>query len=119
MFRRFVSAVVVAAALAVPSMALAGNTAGPSIRTTTVGAHQTDVYAVTLRGGEAVSVLVKGDGDTDLDCFLRDENGNVVARDVDSTDTCLLTMTPRWTGAFRIEVRNNGGVYNRYTIRTN
>ena len=62
---------------------------------------------------------MKGDGDTDLDCFLKDENGNVVANDVDSTDTCLLQMTPKWTGQFHVEVRNNGSVYNSYTIRTN
>lgn len=119
MFRRFVAAVAVVSSLVVSSLAFAGNTEGPSIRSTRVEAHKSDVYVVTLRGGEKASVLVKGDGDTDLDCFLRDENGNTVARDVDSTDSCLLQMTPKWTGQFRIEVRNNGSVFNAYTIRTN
>src|SRR6185436_6686577 len=109
----------IVSSLVVSSVALAGNTEGPSIRTTRVEAHKSDVYVLRLRGGEKASILVKGDGDTDLDCFLKDENGNTVARDVDSTDTCLIQMTPKWTGQFRVEVRNNGSVYNRYTIRTN
>jgi hypothetical protein len=119
MFRRFVAAVVVAATLVVPSLALAGNKAGPQVLSTRVEARKSDNYAVTLIAGEETRVLVTGDGDTDLDCYLSDENGNVVARDIDKGDTCLLTMTPKWTGEFHIEVRNMGTVYNRYTIRTN
>lgn len=119
MFRRFVASVVVVASLVVPSLALAGNTVGPQALPTRVEARKSDFYSVTLKGGDQASILVTGDGDTDLDCYLMDENDHVVARDVDKGDTCLLSMTPAWTGQFRVEVRNLGTVYNRYTIRTN
>ncbi len=125
MFRRFVSSVVsfvAAAAVVIPALtgnAFAGSKMGPQSQSTQVEAHKSDTYRLTLVGGEETKILVTGDGDTDLDCYLMDENDNVVAHDTDTTDTCLLTMTPKWTGSFHVEVRNMGGVYNRYTIRTN
>ncbi|MBX3233855.1 MAG: hypothetical protein KIT84_31390 [Labilithrix sp.] len=119
MFRRIAAVVVATAALVVPSLALAGNTTGPATRFGVVDAHKSANYSVTLRGGENATILVKGDGHADLDCYLEDENGNVVARDIDSTDSCLLSMTPKWTGQFRVEVRNMGKSSNRYLITTN
>ena len=56
------------------------------------------------------------DGDTDLDLYVYDENGILIASDTDSTETCVVRFWPKWTGAFRIEVRNLGTVYNRYEI---
>ena len=115
-------AVVLSAAVMIPglaSVASAGNVRGAQMSVSTVKAHATDRYNVVLAAGEATHISVRGDGDTDIDCVLYDGNGNVVDRDVDSTDTCSLTITPRWTGNFRIEIRNMGSVYNRYVLRTN
>lgn len=84
-----------------------------------VEARATDIYHVRFYGGELAEVLVTGDGDTDLDLFVYDEFGNLIASDTDLTDVCLAQWVPRWTGTFRIEVKNHGGVYNRYHIITN
>ena len=81
-----------------------------------VKAHSTDVYYVEFYGGEEVCVLVFGDGDTDLDIYIYDENDNLIESDTDILDTCVCTWTPKWTGEFRIEVKNLGNVYNEYTI---
>ena len=81
-----------------------------------VKAHSTDVYYVEFYGGEEVCVLVFGDGDTDLDIYIYDENDNLIESDTDMLDTCVCTWTPKWTGEFRIEVKNLGNVYNEYTI---
>lgn len=87
--------------------------------TTTVAAQGTDIYKIRFRGGEQAIVIVSGDGDTDLDVFVYDSNGNLVASDTDNTDDCVCVWTPRYTGTFTIKVKNYGRVYNRYVIAVN
>jgi hypothetical protein len=61
-------------------------------------------------------VYVSGDGDTDLDLFIYDENGVLIDSDTDYGDECVVTVVPNWTGRFTIQIRNLGSVYNRYTL---
>lgn len=84
-----------------------------------VMAGRTDVYQVEFVGGELAQVGVRGDGDTDLDLYVYDEYNNLICRDADYTDRLYCQWTPRWSGVFKIEVRNLGRVYNVYTILTN
>jgi hypothetical protein len=64
-------------------------------------------------------VAVIGDGDTDLDLYIEDEFGNIIVRDLDYTDRTYVQWTPRWTGAYKVKIRNLGRVYNQYTLLTN
>ena len=96
-----------------------GATRGPTAHRDTVLAGNTDVYNVSFRGGEQAAVLVSGDGDTDLDLYVMDENGNAICSDTDTSDTMLCTWTPAWTGPFQIRIRNLGRVYNRYDMAIN
>lgn len=73
-----------------------------------VAANDTESYTMTLKAGVAYAIVVLGDHSTDLDFFLLDENDNVVARDTDLTDVCALRVTPRWSGPFRLRIRNLG-----------
>ncbi len=82
-----------------------------------VEAHSTYVDHVTCRGGELTRLLV--DGDTDLDVYVYDENGNLIGKDEDPADTCVATWFPRSTGEFTIRVVNRGSVSNRYIIIVN
>ena len=94
----------------------AGPTTGTELAKASVKAHPIDVYTLTFRAGERACILVSGDGDTDLDLYVYDENGNLVASDTDSGDKCAAVWTPRWTGRFTIKVKNLGDVYNEYKI---
>ena len=96
-----------------------GDITGPNYHPDCVNAHATDIYNITFRGGEYAYVSVIGDGDTDLDLYIYDQNGNLIAQDIDYTDRCVCTWTPRWTGSFRIKIVNRGSVYNCYVLRTN
>lgn len=96
-----------------------GASGGPKYANSRVEAHDYDIYNVTFRGGEIAIVTVIGDGDTDLDLYVYDNNGNLIDSDNDYTDNCVCTWTPRWTGNFRIKIVNRGNVYNRYILRTN
>lgn len=60
-------------------------------------------------------VIVRGDHDTDLDCWVYDENGRLVDSDTDDTDICYLE-TPG-VGEHQLRIRNYGRVYNAYTVR--
>ncbi|MCB9923028.1 MAG: hypothetical protein H6822_12660 [Planctomycetaceae bacterium] len=81
-----------------------------------VDARATDVFRLAFYGGQTAAVVLDGDGDTDLDLYVYDENGNLIGSDTDGSDTCVVRFRPRWTGSFRIEVRNLGTVYNEYAI---
>ena len=108
--------------LSTPNAALApapGGIHGPGVAVTRVEAHSTDTFSVMFAAGEEAIVTVVGDGDTDLDLKVYDENGNLIAQDIDTTDRCFVRWIPRWTGRFTLRVENLGRVYNRYTIRHN
>lgn len=107
--------VALAAVAAVGSVA-AAPTSGTQSSTTTVRARATDVFRVQFVAGEMAAVSIAGDGDTDLDLYVYDENGNEICRSVSTVDRETCRFRPRWTGYFRIEVRNLGNVYNRYRI---
>lgn len=117
--KKFTVASCVLAVLALASTTMAGEVRGPRYANDTVPAEDSVFYNFVFEGGYRSLIEVKGDGDTDLDCYLRDSAGNTVAKDTDSTDHCILTNIPRWTGSFRLEIRNLGSVYNRYHLQTN
>lgn len=102
-----------------PAFTFAGANGGPKATNETVLSGETDSYVITFNGGELARIAVKGDGDTDLDLYVYDENGNLIASDTDNTDCCLVSWTPRWTGKFTVRVVNRGNVYNNYRIATN
>jgi hypothetical protein len=83
-----------------------GAEGGPRSGTTVVRRGATDVFNVTFRGGEPARVFISGDGDTDLDLYVYDENGGLICRDEGPSDDALCRWTPRWTGNFQIRVRN-------------
>jgi hypothetical protein len=89
------------------------------MRTDVVAPHGTNVYHWTFVGRELEVLGLSGDGDTDLDLYVYDENGYLVAKDDDFSDDCLVRFTPRWTGSFTIRVVNRGPYANKYTIGTN
>ncbi|MEO0480740.1 MAG: hypothetical protein AAF196_14785 [Planctomycetota bacterium] len=92
---------------------------GPGHSSDRVEANSTDFFNITFKGGELARVFVEGDGDTDLDLYVYDSEGNLMDSDVHTSDVCLARWTPSRTQTFRIEVRNLGSVWNAYEITTN
>lgn len=97
----------------------AGRVLGPAYKTDIVGARCTDTYCEVFRANEEARIIVAGDGDTDLDLYVYDENGNLIESDADNTDFCVVRFTPRWTGPFTIRIVNRGSVSNVYRISMN
>ena len=73
---------------------------------------------VRFRAGERAMVVAIGNGASDLDLSIYDEDGVLVAKDDDATDDCIVAWTPRWTGEFHIVVKNLGRSTNN-VLRSN
>jgi len=96
-----------------------GAVGGPKKGVYRVQARGTDTFTVKFWANERATIVVSGDGDTDLDLYVYDDNGNLIAKDDDYSDDCVVNWIPRWTGQFTIKVVNRGNVYNQYVIATN
>lgn len=96
-----------------------GSVNGPSETYEAVPANSTHTYQINFVANYLAEILVSGDGDTDLDLYVYDSNGNLIVCDDDYTDDCYVNWVPAWTGRFVVKVVNRGGVYNRYVMLTN
>jgi len=81
-----------------------------------VEAHSTDTWRVWASSGSS-RVVVDGDGDTDLDCYVYDRSGRLLGMDEDYTDYCIVNVFQPTSGDIRIEVRNLGSISNVYSLR--
>ena len=99
-----------AAILTMASIAYAGVT-----RFGTVEAFDTDIWTFWATSG-ASRIVVDGDGDTDLDCFVYDRFGTLLGSDTDATDYCIVNIYQRSSGNIRVRIENLGSVYNEYRI---
>ena len=118
-FKSLVSFLVVSTVTLCAGVALAGDIRGPQMAHDIAPARTNVDYVVAFRGGERAAVYVKGDGSTDLDCFLINPNGVTVASDTDGTDTCLLEVIPVFTTGYTVRITNLGFVGNEFWMRTN
>ncbi len=96
-----------------------GNINGPSRDYSAVNGNSYIDYTASFVANELAEVLVSGDGDTDLDLYVYDSNGNPIASDTDYSDDCYVRWVPAWTGRYTIRIVNRGPVYNRFVILTN
>lgn len=96
-----------------------GRVGGPGRASGWVSARGTTSYNISFRGGERAAVWASGPGRTDLDMYVYDQNGNLICRHIDYSDRMSCFWTPRWTGNFRVEVRNLGQVGVSFNMVTN
>ncbi len=96
-----------------------GAVGGPCKEYAAVKAYSTYTWTCSFEAQRLAEIVVSGDGDTDLDIYVYDSNGNLIASDTDYSDDCYVSWVPRWTGKYYIKIVNRGGVYNRYVILTN
>ncbi|MFN3834890.1 MAG: hypothetical protein ACK4NO_03205 [Glycocaulis sp.] len=101
------------------AQAARGRVGGPGRASGWVSARGTTSYNITFRGGERAAVWANGPGRTDLDMYVYDQNGNLICRHIDYSDRMSCFWTPRWTGTFRVEIRNLGQVGVSFNMVTN
>ena len=96
-----------------------GAVGGPLCHTDAVDGNSTDIYQINFIAKYLAEIVVSGDGDTDLDLYVYDSNGNLIASDTDYTDDCYVSWIPKWTGRFIVKIVNRGPLYNKYVLLTN
>ena len=101
------------------AMRRAGGAGQPKTHHDTVQPAGTDVYTVVFNGGQLAEAGIAGDGASDLDLVVYDENDHLVCRSTASADREYCRWWPRWTGPFRIEVQNLGTAADLYRLTTN
>jgi len=101
------------------NQATRGRVGGPGERYSYVFGFSNDYYDINFIAFELAEIAVRGDGDTDLDLYVYDSNGNMVAKDDDYTDRCYVSWVPLWTGRFTVKIVNRGPILNNYRLLTN
>jgi len=96
-----------------------GPNQGPKQGRETVAASGSVFYTLPFQANQLAQVYVSGDGSTDLDVYVYDQNGNLVDFNDGYDDECLVRWVPKQTEQFTVVVKNLGRVQNRYTITTN
>ena len=96
-----------------------GRVGGPGERYNFVYGNSSDLYDISFIEGRLAEILVRGDGDTDLDLLVYDSNGHLIAQDADYTDKCYVSWVPVWTGRFTVKIVNRGPILNNYYLVTN
>lgn len=89
---------------------------GTTSSVTTVYGNDFDKFQEYFVGGVRASVVISGDGTSDLDLYIYDQNGNLVCQSISNGDDEFCSWSPVWTGPFIIKVKNRGSYSNRYTI---
>lgn len=82
-----------------------------------VDGYTSDTYTEYFIGGFAAGAYLSGNGNSDLDLYIYDSNGNMICRSETYGDDEYCVWTPSWTGSFKIVVKNRGRVYNRYFLK--
>jgi hypothetical protein len=119
--KRMVLALALAATVISGSVAVAGAIGGPAfaLREYIYG-YQTIDYRVAFRGGEWAKVGVVGTNSSNLDLFIYDEFGNLVAYDVTYIDNyCEVTFYVTYPQVYTLRVVNRGANVNLFDIATN
>lgn len=105
--------------IAVSAEGTRGAVGGPVEHYDRISGQSYDLYTIGFKAEELAEIAIIGDGDTDLDLYVYDENGNLVESDTSYSGNCYVSFSPRWTGNFSVKVINRGNIYNDYVLLTN
>lgn len=102
----------------VSSNVAAGGLNGPERGKQTLGQEKEFKTFFVFKKESQAMIRVSGDGNSDLDCYLYDDNMRELDRDTSSDDQCRLWVIPKQTGKFHLRVINLGSI-NHFEFWTN
>lgn len=84
-----------------------------------IAARSSVSYQMRAQGGYLWNVIAAGDGDTDVDMEVFDQNGNLICRDIAPYTRASCSIIPAWTGTFTVRISNLGNVWTRTLVMSN
>ena len=96
-----------------------GNLRGPRTYRIKVDPQQAINVQADFKGLEPAEIQIAGDGDTDVDLVVYDENDIEICRSMGERDQESCRWFPAWTGRFTIRLINLGAVWNGVQLVTN
>ena len=81
-----------------------------------IDANDTAAFSWTADASGEIIVSIDGDGETDLDLFVYDDNGNLLGADRSLDDDEQVRLTVREGREYEIQVQNLGNVTNEFDL---
>lgn len=81
-----------------------------------IAANSYKIFEFKFYRGERGAVVMKGDGDTDLDLYVYNPDGRLIAKDEHYSDEGAAGWFVSTTGTYTVKVVNRGRVYNDFRI---
>jgi hypothetical protein len=82
----------------------------PLVGSGVIGPGGAEYFDVVLRGQHTYSVYVRPfEPGVDFDLHVYDENGNLIGEDIRTDPNAYCSISPRWTGPFRLVVNSARG----------
>jgi hypothetical protein len=100
------------------SNSFANRKEGPGIIDGTLGPYEDKVYSINLVGDSKTYFIGSGDGGQ-IDYWLYDPNGKLVAYDLKLRSNCDITYYARIPGTYYLLVKNYSKEKASYEVRTN
>jgi len=106
------------AALAIASAAaIVATPANASVeKTSVISGYSSEYFYYNAQPGEAFDIIISGDGDSDLDLYVRGPGDNVVCRSIGVTDDEFCHVYSRFGGRYSVQVKNRGDLPNLYSL---
>jgi len=93
-----------------------GHTAASTSPKDGLPGYRSEEWCFPLEAGHRTRIVLRGDGSSDLDLILLDEQGVVAAADERPADLAILTFVPEHDGLYFLRVVNRGLSSNRYDL---
>jgi hypothetical protein len=79
-----------------------------------------DTYkSLPFEGGKYAEIYIEGNGNSDLNLFVYDDQNRLVCSDTDASDIAYCGWRPVSSAPFSVTVKNKGGSSNQYSLITN
>lgn len=75
-----------------------------------------NVHKMSVKAGQAITVMINGDDSTDLDVWVYDTDGDLVGSGEGPSDQEEVHFTAEQTGTYTIRVSNKGQDINTYQL---
>jgi hypothetical protein len=105
-------------ALAITAAGITAASASLADRNRSVDAYDSNFHTVNANPGSRLLIWLRGDGDTDLDLYVRNRHGRLICAGTSSIDIERCDINVGNDGPFEVEVQNLGRVYNVYRLQT-